>query len=126
MFWKYTIKDTKVMLNATLLLFSVFAFFVGYGWKHAFETGQMITANTVGVYAGVEKNEVNTLMAQLEKKEKELDAKEMALVQRQNDYDKYTLGLISLVGFSLFGLILLNFYLDYKKRLSPAQSLYSG
>jgi hypothetical protein len=119
MFWRYSLKDTKLLLNLTLLLFSAFAVFLGRSWNIVSETESNVIANSVGVYASIEENEVNGLLAQLNEKEKELNEREIAIVEKENRNEKETLLWISLIGFGLFGLILLNFYLDFKKRMTP-------
>jgi len=118
MFWKYTRNETKTLLNITLLLFATYVIFVGQSWKTVLIEERNLVANTVGVFAGVEKNEVNTLTAQLDTREKELDARELALTQANIIAQKKLLSSMLLAGGALFGLILLNFYLDHKRRLS--------
>jgi hypothetical protein len=118
MFWKYTRSETKLLLNATLLLVATFALFIGQSWKVVLEQERNLTANTVGVYAGVEANGVNTRVASLDKREKELDARELALVEANLKTTKNTLLGVMVLGAGLFGLILLNFYLDSKRRTS--------
>lgn len=118
MFWKYTRSETKLLLNATLLLAAAFALFVGQNWQMMLEQERYLTANTVGVYAGVEDNGVNSLVAQLEEREKELDARELALVKSNTLSNRNTLLGMMLTGMALFGLIMLNFYLDSKRRMS--------
>ncbi len=111
--------DTKLMLNATLLMFSAFAFIVAQNWQHIVENEDILTANTIGIFAGVEENSINKIALELDEREKKLDAREMALIDnRINTQNKTTLLIVSLVGTSLFGLILLNFYLDSRKRMS--------
>lgn len=117
MFWLYSKKEVKLLLNATLLLFAAFALVLGQGWQVIHEQEQL-TANSVSVYVGVEENEVNTLLAQLDEREKVLDAREVALNTAQNSGDKKVLLLITLMGGGLLGLILMNFYLDSKRRRS--------
>jgi hypothetical protein len=118
MFWKYTRSETKQLLNATLILFAGCALFVGHSWNVVVEQERSLTANTVGVMAGVEDNGVNTFVAQLDAREKELDALELALVQANSSSDRNMLIGVMILGASLFGLIMLNFYLDSKRRMS--------
>ena len=76
-------------------------------------------ANSVGVFAGVEENEVNALATQLDARERALNAREEALLTAQSSTtDELTLLLLTLSGFGMFGLILLNFYLDGRRRMS--------
>lgn len=120
MFWQYTRRDSKVLLLATLAVFSA------YGLLLARDLGmgrdaRMVPAQTIGVFAGVEENEVNTLAAQLRAREEELDAREAALsgaVPAQ--INPTTLLAIVCIGAGLLGLILLNFYLDSTRRRSLA------
>jgi len=122
MFWTYSTSEIKTLLVATLLLFSGFAFLVSGVWQEVVTQNMPLTANTVGVYAGVGENEVNTLVAQLDARARELDEREQMLVasQRGTTYDEVTLLLLTLSAFGMFGLILLNFYLDSRRRGSFA------
>lgn len=116
MFWEYSKKETKILLNATLLTFAAGALFLGQSYKETVQEERLV-ANSVGIYAQVQKNEVNTLVAQLDEKERELAQREQALIQRERlDNEKQILLIVALVGGSLLGLILLNFYLDAKRR----------
>lgn len=117
MFWQYSRKEVKLLLVATLMMFSGYALVVGYGWQAATEQSVDLAANTVGVFAGVQQNEVNSIASQLDAREKELDARE-AVLNNAPAYvvDKTTLLLVTMVGIGLLGLILLNFYLDSKRR----------
>ncbi|HCC04849.1 TPA: hypothetical protein DEP58_00910 [Patescibacteria group bacterium] len=118
MFWLYSKREIKLLLNTTLVLFSAFALLLGQSWSIALQQDSDLTANTVGVYAGVEENGVNTLVAQLDEREKMLDARELALTTSQGSGDRKVLLLITLMGSGLLGLILMNFYLDSKRRKS--------
>ena len=120
MFWKHSKNESKSLLVATLLLFSAYAVFISSAW-HNFSTQELaITANSVGVYAGVESNEVNTLLAQLDERERVLEARENAILNTATPFNNSTLLFMTLLGFGLFGLILTNFYLDSKRRLNLA------
>jgi hypothetical protein len=120
MFWEYSVKESKLLLNATLLLFATGALFLVYAWQ-GITHNEMLVANSVGVYAGVEENEVNTLAMQLEAKEQELRNREQTLLLAENiERQKLTLFATMSMGVGLFGLILLNFYLDRKRRISFA------
>jgi len=118
MFWLYSKNETKLLLSTTLLLFAAFALLLGQSWGVSIEQDSNLTANTVGVYAGVEDNGVNTLVAQLDEREKVLDTRELALRTVQGTGDRKVLLLITLMGGGLLGLILMNFYLDSKRRRS--------
>ncbi len=122
MFWKHSRKDTALLLNATLVLASAYAFVILQAWNDGYPSQHMeeMTANSVGIYAEVEENEVNGLVAQLDAWEEELTAREATLLRAEQTNERYPLLLITVVGFGLLGLILLNFYLDTKRRVSLA------
>jgi hypothetical protein len=117
MLWCYSRTNTKVLLLATLLVFSGYALLLGQGWQAAARTQVNLTGEAVGVLAGVEPNSVNTYMNQLDERARALDAREAAIVS-QSTTDTRTLLAVTLVGAGLLGLILLNFYLDSKRRMS--------
>ena len=120
MLWHYTRREMKVLLLATLIVFSGYGFVLAHEWAQVVTTNLKLTANTVSVYAGVEPTEINTLAQQLDAREKDLDAREEALVRQGpvTQKDIRTLTVVSIVGAILLGLILLNFYLDSKRRYS--------
>ena len=122
MFWKYSPQESKLLLVATLMLFSAFSLVIGSSWRTYVVSDVYMTANSVGVYAGVEGNEFNTLAQALDEREQELDRREQALINSSANattpIDEITLLLVTIAGFGLFGLILLNFYLDSKRRVS--------
>lgn len=120
MLWRYSRKDTKVLLLATLLVFSAYALLLGQSWQDAVRTDFNIKAETVGVLAGVSENEVNTYVAQLDARSRALDAREASIVGQTPTTDTTTLLLVTVGGTTLLGLILLNFYLDSKRRMSLA------
>jgi N-methylhydantoinase A/oxoprolinase/acetone carboxylase beta subunit len=112
----------KLLLLAALTVFSAYGFMLAADWKNARESAldTQLTANTVGVLAGVPENDTNRIAMQLAQKERELTVREEQLVQAETTADTRTLMLISLVGVGLLGLILLNFYLDMRRRHSLA------
>ncbi len=117
MMWRYSRRDTKVLLLATLLVFSGYALLLGQSWRTHLRThSYQVTANTVGVVAGVPENEINTYVAALDERARVLDAREENIVRTSNNNN--SLLLVTLGGLGLFGLILLNFYLDHKRRMS--------
>jgi hypothetical protein len=118
MLWRYSRKDTKVLLLATLLIFSGYALLLGQGWQASARSHANLTAETIGVLAGVDENRVNTYVSQLDERARTLDAREAALLAQPPATDTRTLLAITLVGSGLLGLILLNFYLDSKRRMS--------
>jgi hypothetical protein len=83
-------------------------------------------ASVIGVSAAVPPNEFNTLAAQFAQREKELDAREMALSAREQSLlseldsrqkDRMRTVYLYLFGFTLvlFLLVLVNYYLDYHR-----------
>lgn len=123
MLWRYSRKDTKVLLLATLLVFSGYGLLLGQSWRTLAPVAPSPTttlANTVGVFAGVPENEINTYVAALDAREAALDAREASLETRAAPVDRRTLSIVSIGGAGLLGLILLNFYLDTKRRVSFA------
>lgn len=116
MLWRYSRKESKVLLVATLLLFTGYGLLLARDMQLVRRNDLMLTAQTVGVFVGVEENGINTLASQLDARARELDAREAMLVQAGTSTDARTLLLVAVVGAGLLGLILLNFYLDSKKR----------
>lgn len=112
MLWRYSRRDTKVLLLATLLVFGGYALLLAQSWRSSVGHEVPITANTVGVFAGVEENGINTLAQNLDARERSLDAREAAL----RGGDAKTLSAVTVMGGVLLALILLNFYLDNKRR----------
>ena len=120
MMWQYSRRDLKVLLLATLLVFSGIGLMLGRDWRTASELSYsttFVTANSVGVLAAVPENSASTLAAQLDERARELDAREATLVRTQGT-DTRTLTIVSIMGAGLLGLILLNFYLDTRRRNS--------
>ncbi len=81
-----------------------------------------LASGAVGVFVGVEKNEINTLTAQITEKTKELDEREQALRQREiaaRDFNSsgtdYSVFILSLILFVLTLLILVNYFLDWRR-----------
>lgn len=109
----------KTFLNATLLLASAYVLFLGGVWGSAvYQKPSDMTANSVGVFLGVEENEVNRIVAMIDSKERELREREEVLARTASSESTLPLYAFSLIGIGLFGLILLNFYLDFKRRQS--------
>lgn len=110
----------KILLLATLSVASGIGLMLGQEWRDTRESvPERITANVVGVYASVPGNPTNDLAAQLEARRQELDAREAALTTR-GTVDTRTLTVVTILGASLLGLILTNFYLDNRRRHSLA------
>ena len=124
MFWHCSQKDMKVLLLATMFVFSGYALLLAGDWAQVSRTEVALEAQTVGVYAGVQANETNVLVAKLDAWEEDLEARELALGQatQKNSTDTRTLFLVTIIGSGLLGLILLNFYLDSTRRRSLAVS----
>lgn len=116
MLWRYSRQDSKVLLVTTLLVFSGYGLLLSASWRTQ-EEYQVLTAQSVGVFAGVEANPTNQYMAALDERARELEAREAALRHVEGVADKRILALITLGGGVLMGLILLNFYLDHKRRV---------
>lgn len=120
MFWHYTRRDSKVLLLSTLAVFAAYGLLLA-GDLHLGKESSMLPAQSIGVYAGVEQNEYNTLAAELSARERELAAQEAVLRGgAPQQVDSATLLAIVCVGAGLLGLILLNFFLDSKRRRSLA------
>jgi hypothetical protein len=77
----------------------------------------------VGVFVGVEPNELNTLTAELSAREQELAAREAALREREiatrdfgiGDSSDYSTYILSVILFVLTSLIVLNYALDWNR-----------
>jgi hypothetical protein len=77
----------------------------------------------VGVFARVEPNELNTLTAQISERERELNAREAALSEREiqarsyttNDPVDYSTYILSLILFVLTVLVVLNYAMDFAR-----------
>ncbi len=122
MVWQYSRRDTKLLLLATLMVASSYALLLAHDLRQpSVSTGALPAA--IGVYAGVTENTVNTYMASLDQRAQQLDAREAALnaqAAAANGTDQRTLWWVAILGAGLLGLILLNFYLDHKRRFSFA------
>lgn len=116
MLWYYSRNDTKILLIATLLVFSGYALLLAQDWR-AVRFEDLQQAQTIGVLASVPSNEMNTLAQQLDTRARELDAREAAILSAGQG-DTRTLVAVGVVGAALLGLILFNFYLDTKRRVS--------
>jgi|GEM_PF-3521368 len=120
MLWHYSRRESKLLLLATLVLSSGYAFLLAHDWQAQSPHDVALSASAVSVAANVEQNKVNTLMAQLEQREQQLSQREAALTATypERAASDQTLFLVTMVGIGLLGLILLNFYFDSKRRLS--------
>jgi hypothetical protein len=115
MLWRYTQRETKTLLLATLLVFSAGGLLLADSWQEV--RTRALTANTVGVLAEVPENQVNTYLAELNERERLLAARESALIGGAVPTSDTTLTVVSLAWGFLLALILMNFYLDHKRRL---------
>jgi hypothetical protein len=122
MMWQYTRRETKLLLLATLLVFSGYGLILSQNWQtvQRVDVQENQVATPVGVLAAVPENEVNTLVQQLQSKEEELTVREAELLRAKSRTDTKTLALVTVIGAGLLGLILLNFYLDMRRRHSLA------
>ena len=122
MMWQYTRRETKLLLLATLLVFSGYGLILSQNWQAAqrADVRENQVATPVGVLAAVPENEVNTLVQQLQSKEEELAVREAEVLRAESRTDTKTLALVTVIGAGLLGLILLNFYLDMRRRHSLA------
>jgi hypothetical protein len=96
---------------------------LGQSWRVIDRTQVPLIAGTIGVYAGVEDNGMNSLASQLNARAAQLDQREAALAsaQQRATSDPTTLFVVTMIGIGLLGLILLNFYLDSRRRMSMAK-----
>ncbi len=82
-----------------------------------------MASSAVGVMLGVPENEINTLTAQITARERELDAREAALSEREisvRDFGEastrdYSTFILSSILFILTSLIILNYVLDWNR-----------
>lgn len=81
-----------------------------------------LASGAVGVFVGVEKNELNTLTAQITERTEALNAREQALREREiaaRDFGStstdYSVYILSLILFVLALLILANYVLDWRR-----------
>lgn len=117
MFWKYSRNDSKVLLLATLLVFSAYALMLWNDLRDIRER-ERESAQAIGVFASVPENELSTAAGQLEERARALDAREALLIEAERGGDRKTITLVAVAGGVLLGLILLNFYLDHVRRRS--------
>ncbi len=117
MYWRYSRGDSKVLLLATLFVFSAYALMLWSDMREVREYERQ-GAQTIGVVASVPENELNSAATQLEDRARALDAREAALRDNERTPDRDTIVLVGIVGGVLLALILLNFYLDHARRRS--------
>ena len=79
--------------------------------------------SVIGLYASVEPNEYNTLAQQLEEQKAELDKQKLQieqekaqLQQEKEDNNDITIIYVTSIGGLLLVLVLLNYFLDWRRR----------
>lgn len=97
--------------------------------KELSRSTQSYLASAVGATARVEPNEINTLTAQISARERELDAREAAINEREISVGLNTSGstnsndvstfMLSILLFIILVLIVLNYVLDYIRARRP-------
>lgn len=125
-----SIKHIHRFRIAFLLFFSVcFMFMLGINPVNVSKFIGSRMGLAVGMSVGVEENPFNKLALELKNKENQLNEREQELDQKEmalNAENKKQDFLIMTMGFGiwvLFCLILINFYLDYKKRKKLRESI---
>jgi hypothetical protein len=106
-------KDATVV--AFMAIVAVYALLLGANWS-IYQGGQLAA---VGVSVGIAPTETNTKLAQIAQKEQELAEREALLQTTQVTLQENTpLSIIytTVMGLVLLLLVLLNFYLDYRRR----------
>jgi hypothetical protein len=119
MLWRYTRRDTKLLLLATLCVFSGYAYMLAEDWRMVREEHASLPVSAVGLYASVSETDESRIAQELREKERELLAREAVLQNAEKKRsDSLMLWYASGIGGILLALILLNFYLDYVRRRS--------
>ncbi len=91
------------------------------------KTQGLLLGNAIGISAAVPPNEFNSLAAQFEQREKDLDARAEALSAREQSLlseldarqkDRMTIVYSYLFGFTVFllSLVIVNYYLDFHRQ----------
>jgi hypothetical protein len=115
----HQILRTSLLVTAFVLLFD--GGFIVPVSKHLSQNAVEYMANSVGIMAQIEPNELNVITAELTRREQELNARESALREIEardfgnsetNDMSVYVL---SLILFFLTVLILANYILDWRR-----------
>ncbi len=114
-------------LTLTLVLLFVSGFLAPVTKELSQNAGTYL-ANAIGIYAGVEPNELNVITAELTKQKTELDAREKALSEREINVDVGSGGstdtstfILSAILFIILVLIILNYILDYLRARAVSQ-----
>lgn len=127
----------KAFIAGFVFLLTVFSFlhyqsfFLDRSQTLSYMADQM--ANAVGVSTGVEENQYNTVAKQLEERAEELDSREMALrdleqqvveqVSEERRSERRIFLYVSVVGVIILSLLLANFYFDIKWRKKRSQKI---
>jgi hypothetical protein len=120
----------KGVRSCALLLASVLVFQSGLlssTTRELSRNATLLIGNTVGVFASVPQNEINTLSSELQKRGEELDRREREIDARVrgNTSDQMTTLVLSAILFLLLVLIVINYILDFlrTRRLTMSQVL---
>ena len=103
----------SALTTAIVLLFV--SGIVSSGTKDLAVNTQMYLANAVGMQAQVAQNEVNTLSAELLKRDSEITEREIAVTLKESNQNTgdLTTFILSVLLFILLVLIILNYILDF-------------
>lgn len=118
-------KASSIGLN-TLGIVAAFAFLIFAFSRNspallAQSADSSLAAASMTVSAGVAPNQYNTLAAQLQQKEAQLDQEQNSIQQQSASVDM--LGVYSLlISLALFILVAFNFYFDWKRSRTPLGS----
>ena len=96
------------------------------GTKDLASNTQLYLANAIGIQAQVPANEVNTLSAELLKRDAEISQREIAVTLKESKQDTSDIStfILSVLLFVLLVLIILNYVLDFirnRKVVIPSQ-----
>ena len=79
--------------------------------------------NVVGMYASIEPNEYSMLAQEIKEKQAELDNREIAIAEKESvladdraTNDRTAVVYVTVISSLLLVLVMLNFYLDWKRR----------
>ena len=113
-----------IAVGALTIAFSTAFMYGDIRWFNLAPIDGSSQSGSVGVGAGVEPNEFNTLARQVEEKERELDAREKEIIVREREVerveyvettDRGALVYTTIIGLILLALILLNFLMDIRR-----------
>jgi len=126
---KNKLKTAVVFLELCCLVSLVFL--SGYGVKQLGPSGFAYQMGlSIGITAGVPENDYNKLAQALKEKDKALTERErnlakteMTVLNAQRENNTRLVWLIMAIGFVLLSLILINFYLDKKRRTDTGYTI---